>query len=142
MLLLDATGCCFEQLLTLSNDSSLPADLEKQFSILREQLYHERINQVDQEITEIRNGKSKEYLGPLQRLSDNMHTRIEVAGVLRRLRMENILHKYDSEEQAARQNYEVIHCLSYLLVILKWLLFFFVERKATVEGHDLRWVNR
>lgn len=86
----------------------LSADLEKQFSILREQLYHERINQVDNEITEIRNGKSKEYLGPLQRLNDNMHTRIEVAGVLRRLRMENISHKFESEEQAARQNYEVI----------------------------------
>lgn len=108
MLQLSVTGL-LSTAYVIPNDSSLPADLEKQFSILREQLYHERINQVDQEITEIRNGKSKEYLGPLQRLSDNMHTRIEVAGVLRRLRMENILHKYDSEEQAARQNYEVTY---------------------------------
>lgn len=77
------------------------------------------------EITEIRNGKSKEYLGPLQRLSDNMHTRIEVAGVLRRLRMENILHKYESEEQAARQNYEVLTILpSQYLINEQKLLYF------------------
>lgn len=84
------------------------ADLEKQFGLLREQLYQERINQVDMEIADIRNGKSKEYLVPLQSLTETMNTRIEVAGILRRFRLENILHKYESEEQAARQNFEVI----------------------------------
>lgn len=44
---------------------------------------------------------------PLQQLNDNMRVRTEVAGILRQLRLENIQHKYESEEQAAKQHYEV-----------------------------------
>lgn len=36
-----------------------------------------------------------------------MRVRTEVAGILRQLRLENIQHKYESEEQAAKQHYEV-----------------------------------
>lgn len=81
--------------------------MERQFSILREQLYCERINQVDTQLTDIRAGRSQEYLGPLRRLEDNMRTRTEVAGVLKDLRMQNISHKFRSEQQAALQNLEV-----------------------------------
>lgn len=49
---------------------------------------------------------SKEYLGPLQALADRMNARKEVAEILKKYRLENIRHKYESEEQAARQNYE------------------------------------
>lgn len=49
---------------------------------------------------------SKEYLGPLQSLADRMNARKEVAEILKKYRLENIRHKYESEEQAARQNYE------------------------------------
>lgn len=83
------------------------ANLEKQFSVLKEQLYRERINQVDTQLTEVRGGRSVEYLGPLQRLNDNMRIRTEVAGILKRYRQENIDHKFWSEEQAAKQHYEV-----------------------------------
>lgn len=49
----------------------------------------------------------QEYLLPLQQLNDNMRVRTEVAGILRQFRLENIQHKFESEEQAAKQNYEV-----------------------------------
>lgn len=49
----------------------------------------------------------QEYLLPLEQLNDNMRVRTEVAGILRQLRLENIQHKYESEEQAAKQHYEV-----------------------------------
>lgn len=62
--------------------------------------------QVDTQLHEIENGMSKEYLGPLQALSDRMNARKEVAEILKKYRLENIRHKFESEEQAARQNFE------------------------------------
>lgn len=82
-------------------------DLEQQFTILREQLYHERIKQIETHLSDVRNGRSQEYLEPLKRLTDNMQNRIEVAGVLKRLRLENINHKFLAEEQGANQHFEV-----------------------------------
>lgn len=81
-------------------------DLERQFSHLREQLYRERIAQVDHQLAEVKGGRSQEYLIPLQQLQDDMRIRTEVASILRQLRMANIRNKYDAEEQAARQNLE------------------------------------
>ncbi|CRK97651.1 CLUMA_CG011036, isoform A [Clunio marinus] len=81
-------------------------ELEKQFFILREELYKERIKQVDHQLHEIENGMSKEYLGPLQALADRMNARKEVAEILKKYRLENIRNKFESEEQASRQNYE------------------------------------
>ena len=49
---------------------------------------------------------SQEYVGPLQNLADKMNMRKEVAEVLKKYRLENIRHKFESEEQASRQNYE------------------------------------
>ncbi|XP_077295635.1 breast cancer metastasis-suppressor 1-like protein [Arctopsyche grandis] len=80
-------------------------DLERQFTGLREQLYKERVNQVDFQLSEIRGGRSREYLGPLQRLQENMRSRIEVAGILRKLRIENVNNKFEAEQQAASQNF-------------------------------------
>ncbi|XP_055638656.1 breast cancer metastasis-suppressor 1-like protein [Toxorhynchites rutilus septentrionalis] len=81
-------------------------NLEKQFMILKEQLYKEKINQIDQQLQEVRGGRSQEYLAPLQRLADNMNTRKEVAEILKNFRMENIRHKFEAELQAARQHFE------------------------------------
>lgn len=85
----------------------LAVDLERQFTGLREQLYKERLSQVDFQLSEVRGGRSREYLGPLQRLQEKMRSRIEVAGVLRKMRLENIQNKYDAEKQAALQNMAV-----------------------------------
>lgn len=82
------------------------AHLEKQFNHLREQLYRERVNQVDFQLAEVRSGRSQEYQIPLQRLVENKKVRVEVAGILRQYRLENINHKFYSEEQAARQHFE------------------------------------
>ena len=87
--------------------SNFIANLERQFTQLREQLYLERIKEVDIQLTDIRGGRSQEYLSPLQRLNDNMRTRMEVASVLKKFRLENISNKYACEEQAAHQHFEV-----------------------------------
>lgn len=69
-------------------------------------MYRERITQVDTKLGEVRIGKSEEYLVPLERLRENMKTKIEVAGVLKQFRLTNIQNKYLAEEQAALQNFE------------------------------------
>lgn len=86
---------------------SSTGDLEHQFTILREQLYQERIKQNELHLSDVRNGRSQEYLDPLKQLDEVMRNRIDVATVLKRLRLENINHKFLAEEQAARQHFEV-----------------------------------
>merc|ERR1719414_2832320 len=47
-------------------------DLEKQFAILREQLYRERITQIEAKLNEVRAGQAPDYLQPLEELQFNM----------------------------------------------------------------------
>lgn len=82
------------------------ADLERQFTLLREQLYRERITQVESKLDEVRCGRAQEYLQPLEELQENMRIRTEVAGILRELRLTNIRNKFEAEELACHQNYE------------------------------------
>lgn len=82
-------------------------DLENQFQILREQLYQERMRQIDSQLSDIRNERSTEYLEPLKQLNEIMNARIEVAGVLRQYRLENLKHQFLSEKQGALQHFEV-----------------------------------
>lgn len=82
------------------------ANLERQFAILRDELYKVRIQQVDTQLSEVRGGRSQEYLAPLQRLTENMKTRTEVAGILKNYRIENINHKFYSEQIAAKQHFD------------------------------------
>lgn len=83
------------------------ADLERQSNVIREQLYKEKVAQVELQLSEVKSGKSQDYLGRLQTLQDNMKIRTEVAGILRHYRLANINNKFDAEEQAAKQNFEV-----------------------------------
>lgn len=61
---------------------------------------------MDTKLSEVRVGKSEEYLMPLERLKENMKTKQEVAEVLRQFRLQNIKNKYEAEEQAASQNFK------------------------------------
>lgn len=81
-------------------------DIEKQFYVVKEQLYKERIAQIDTKLIEVKGGKSEEYLIPLQALKDAMKTKMEVAGILKQFRLQNIKNKFLAEEQAALQNFE------------------------------------
>uniref|UniRef100_A0A1B6EKX5 Breast cancer metastasis-suppressor 1-like protein-A n=1 Tax=Cuerna arida TaxID=1464854 RepID=A0A1B6EKX5_9HEMI len=81
------------------------ADLERQFSILKEQLYKERLTQVETKLNEVRMGRAQEYLVPLDELQENCSIRIEVAGYLRQYRLTNIRNNFEAEEQAANQNF-------------------------------------
>lgn len=70
-------------------------------------LYQERMTQITSKLEEVRSGKAKEYLGPLAQLQENMRIRMEVTANLRQFRLINVQHKYDAEDLAIRQNYEV-----------------------------------
>ncbi|KAL4656305.1 breast cancer metastasis-suppressor 1-like protein [Arapaima gigas] len=82
------------------------ANLEKQFIDLRDQLYKERLAQVDAKLQEVTAGKAPEYLEPLASLQENMQIRVKVAGVYKELCLESIKNKYDCEIQAALQHWE------------------------------------
>ncbi|XP_067011932.1 breast cancer metastasis-suppressor 1-like protein [Anabrus simplex] len=81
-------------------------DLERQFTLLREQLYRERITQVDTKLKEVRAGRAQEWIQPLEELEENMRIRLEVATILREYRRCNIRNQFEAEELAAFQNYE------------------------------------
>ncbi|XP_062570222.1 breast cancer metastasis-suppressor 1-like protein [Saccostrea cucullata] len=82
------------------------ADLEKQFSDLKEVLYKERMGQIEHKLEEVKAGRALEYLSPLAQLQENMRIRTEVAGILREFRIDSIQNKFESEVLAAQQNLE------------------------------------
>lgn len=82
-------------------------DLEKQFLALREQLYYERLNRVEEELNEVRTGKSSTYLQPLEELEENLNTRTEVAEIHRDLKIANIECIYEAEKVAAKQTMDM-----------------------------------
>lgn len=63
--------------------------------------------QITTKLEEVRSGKAKEYLGPLAQLQENMRIRMEVTASLRQFRLLNLQNKFDAEELAIRQNYDV-----------------------------------
>jgi len=81
------------------------SELEGQFAILREQLYRERISQIETKLEEVKCGRALEYLQPLEELQENMRVQLEVGQILRTLRQENIQIKFGAEGEAANQNY-------------------------------------
>ncbi|CAM9829005.1 unnamed protein product [Lampetra planeri] len=89
------------------------SDLERQFSDLKEQLYRERISQVDAKLEEVKTGKASEYLEPLAALQQNMQIRTEVAGVYKEFCLTVVKHKYECELQGARQHLESEKLLLY-----------------------------
>ncbi|KAM9068060.1 breast cancer metastasis-suppressor 1-like protein isoform X3 [Sarcophilus harrisii] len=88
------------------------SNLEKQFTDLKDQLYKERLSQVDAKLQEVISGKAPEYLEPLATLQENMQIRTKVAGIYRELCLESVKNKYECEIQASRQ-----HCESEKLLL-------------------------
>ena len=87
--------------------ATFAASLEKQFAILKEQLYKERMVQVDHKLQQIRGGRLQDYFVPLQQLQTNMDSRKEVAEVMKKYRVNNVKNKYEGELQACYQHFEV-----------------------------------
>ncbi|XP_016395156.1 breast cancer metastasis-suppressor 1-like protein-A isoform X1 [Sinocyclocheilus rhinocerous] len=97
-------------------------NLEKQFTDLKDQLYKERLSQVDAKLQEVMSGKALEYLEPLANLQENMQIRTKIAGkkvhcliveiihscigIYRELCLESVKNKCDCETQAAFQHWE------------------------------------
>uniref|UniRef100_A0A2K5S4Z4 Breast cancer metastasis-suppressor 1-like protein n=1 Tax=Cebus imitator TaxID=2715852 RepID=A0A2K5S4Z4_CEBIM len=84
------------------------SNLEKQLTDLKDQLYKERLSQVDAKLQEVIAGKAPEYLEPLATLQENMQIRTKV----RELCSESVKNKYECEIQASRR-----HCESEKLLL-------------------------
>lgn len=82
------------------------SNLEKQFTDLKDQLYRERLSQVNGKLAEVEAGQASEYLEPLAVLLENMQVRTKVAGVYKELCLESVKNKYECEIQAANQHWE------------------------------------
>ncbi|XP_053191434.1 breast cancer metastasis-suppressor 1-like protein-A isoform X1 [Scomber japonicus] len=112
------------------------SNLEKQFTDLKDQLYRERLSQVNSKLAEVEAGRAAEYLEPLAVLLENMQVRTKVAGnfnphthtqsytlwspyslslcclllslsgIYRELCLESVKNKYQCEIQAASQHWE------------------------------------
>uniref|UniRef100_A0A3Q1ERM0 BRMS1 like transcriptional repressor n=1 Tax=Acanthochromis polyacanthus TaxID=80966 RepID=A0A3Q1ERM0_9TELE len=82
------------------------SNLEKQFTDLKDQLYRERLSQVNSKLAEVEAGRAAEYLEPLAVLLENMQVRTKVAGIYRELCLESVKNKYHCEIQAACQHWE------------------------------------
>ena len=80
---------------------------------MREQLYRERLTQIETKQEEVKTGLATEYIQPLDELQENLRVQLDVGLVLRRLRQENIECKYDAEQLAANQNYLSEKSLAY-----------------------------
>ncbi|XP_056620522.1 breast cancer metastasis-suppressor 1-like protein-A isoform X2 [Triplophysa dalaica] len=81
-------------------------NFEKQFTDLKDQLYKERLSQVDTKLQEVIAGCVPEYLEPLATLQENMQIRTKVAGIFHELCLESVRNKYDCEMQAESQHWE------------------------------------
>ncbi|XP_054758827.1 breast cancer metastasis-suppressor 1-like protein [Lytechinus pictus] len=81
-------------------------DLESQFTSLRDQLYSERLEQIEFKLNDVKLEAAHEYLTPLHELDQMKSRKLRIASVLRELRMENIRNKLQSEEKASRENHE------------------------------------
>ncbi|GFO41764.1 breast cancer metastasis-suppressor 1-like [Plakobranchus ocellatus] len=82
------------------------SELEKQFCELKEQLYTERLQQIDAKIVEITNNRAPEYLQPLAQLQKQLTIKKEVASIRRELTLASIKQKFESEELASFQHME------------------------------------
>ncbi|XP_059812668.1 breast cancer metastasis-suppressor 1-like protein-A isoform X1 [Hypanus sabinus] len=89
------------------------SNLEKQFTDLKEQLYRERLSQVEAKLEEVIAGKAPEYLEPLAALQENMQIRTKVAGIYRELCLKTVKNQYECEVQAAFQHWESEKLLLY-----------------------------
>ncbi|KAM4724046.1 breast cancer metastasis-suppressor 1-like protein-A [Anableps anableps] len=82
------------------------SNLEKHFNNLKDQLYRERLSQVNCKLAEVEAGRAAEYLDPLAVLLENMQVRTKVAGIYKELCLESVRNKYECEIQAACQHWE------------------------------------
>lgn len=81
------------------------SELEKQFVELKEQLYKERITQIEHQLEKVNHMEAKEYMGPLKQLEHEWKTRIEVAGYLKHYRMINLDNQLECELQSSEQHF-------------------------------------
>ena len=65
------------------------------------------MTQIENKLSEVKAGRAPEYLQPLEELQINMKNRMEVSSIMRELRLSNINCKFEAEQLATEQNFEV-----------------------------------
>ncbi|KAK6181101.1 hypothetical protein SNE40_009032 [Patella caerulea] len=80
------------------------AELERQFNVLKDELYKERYNQYEIKLVEVKEEKAEEYLMPLAQLEQESKIKCDVAAIFREHRICCIKINFESEELAAFQN--------------------------------------
>lgn len=66
------------------------------------------MDQLETEFSEISSSIANDYNQALQKLKDEMESRLDVASVLKQFKLVNSKHKYESEKQIIRQHFDVI----------------------------------
>ncbi|XP_065069143.1 breast cancer metastasis-suppressor 1-like protein-A [Rhopilema esculentum] len=118
-------------------------DLEKQFSDLKEQLYKEKVNQVENQLIEVQTNTASEYVIPLKELEDSSRIRSEVAGHLKEYRLISLDHKFKAEVQALDQHFqnEKRNLLENMKAELEERLRKVEEDRHTVEMYSDIWLD-
>lgn len=80
-------------------------ELEQQFAVIKEQLFAEKLALLDERLAAVKAGTAPEFLTPLRQLEEAHSTRQQVALLLKRYRLVNAQHRYESEMLAAEQNW-------------------------------------
>ena len=76
------------------------------------------MTQIENKLAEVKAGRAPEYLQPLEELQINMKNRMEVSSIMRELRLSNINCKFEAEQLATDQNFEVTKLTFILINIL------------------------
>jgi len=121
-------------------------DLEKQFADLKEQLYKEKLTQIDDQLGKVNQSmkmEAKEYIGPLKQLEQDCEIRTEVAGYLKHYKIINVENQLQCELQSAEQHFqnEENAIISQLMLEFEEKLRKVEEERHTAEMYSDLWCD-
>eukprot|EP00794_Sanderia_malayensis_P020645 gene20645-22681_t len=119
------------------------ADLEKQFADLKEQLYMEKIEQVEKQLIEVQTNTASEYVIPMRELEESSMIRGEVAGHLKEFKFISLEHKFKAEIQAVEQHFknEKYNLMENMKIEVAEKLRKVEEDRHTVEMYSDIWLD-
>ncbi|KAL5272891.1 hypothetical protein ACHWQZ_G000906 [Mnemiopsis leidyi] len=82
------------------------ARIEKHFTDLKEQLYKDRIAQVEKKIEEVKKGSAEEYLKPLRELTDEGEDKLLINETIKQLQCESVYNKFEAEKKSCKEQLE------------------------------------
>ncbi|XP_063692120.1 breast cancer metastasis-suppressor 1-like protein isoform X2 [Bolinopsis microptera] len=82
------------------------ARIEKHFTDLKEQLYKDRISQVEKKIEEVKKGSAEEYLKPLRELTAEGEDKLLINETVKQLQCESVYNKFEAEKKSCKEQLE------------------------------------